>query len=337
MPRLPITILLGISLSLAVSARPPQRVYHDDLRTCSDTVVIFKDGDTPLLAKAVEIRASSTGKTIRGASSDKSYGVVWGADSTGCYRAVLHTFSGNDELLDSPYATLSIYRQNVDGTVTKIEEIRLTDGFDLAQGCNSLSCEIDCISGHVVIAGGSNTQRTLYETVSRPTGGYGIIMNSNPIVDMVVTDQWIDPAAALQTQWSQPNATDDLVNSLLSTELNDPIGLWKYLDRDNNPNLARLGGEYTLAIVRSEDNSESYDIIYISGATTNASQWTPGMLKGRLHPTGFTGHFDLEWYDAAMDPIAKECSASIEQSGLIRLDFPLLKTSLRLARSLGRK
>ena len=70
-----------------------------------------------------------------------------------------------------------------------------------------------------------------------------------------------------------------------------------------------MGGDYTVAIVDNGDNG--FDIIYLSGAETNGRQWHTGLKKGQLIPTQF---------------------ATIETGEILRLDFPLLRTSIRLAK-----
>ena len=91
-----------------------------------------------------------------------------------------------------------------------------------------------------------------------------------------------------------------------------------------------MGGDYTVAIVDNGDNG--FDIIYLSGAETNGRQWHTGLKKGQLIPTQFAGHYNLVWYDATMRPLTEETSATIETGEILRLDFPLLRTSIRLAK-----
>lgn len=125
------------------------------------------------------------------------------------------------------------------------------------------------------------------------------------------------------------------------TSAHDPIeGYWTYFDRSNDPMYARLGGQYTLAIVRNDSITTTdkhircYDIVYISGAKTFGEKWKPMMLKGRLRSTIFQGHYDLEWSDSTFDTITDDIHAVLDSDdALLTLAFPLLKTTIRFSKT----
>ncbi len=115
----------------------------------------------------------------------------------------------------------------------------------------------------------------------------------------------------------------------------DPLeGFWTYFDRSNDPQRARLGGQYTLAVVKKQQSEheastsgadmaqptsdsfifDNYDIIYVSGAVTLADTWQPMMLKGALRSTIFDGHYDLEWIDSTMQPMTTDLHATLDYS-----------------------
>lgn len=106
----------------------------------------------------------------------------------------------------------------------------------------------------------------------------------------------------------------------------DPVtGLWRYFDRDSNPDYTTGMLDYKIAVVA---DGESYALIYQGGC---ADGWNSGDVKGRLLPTPFVGHYDLEWYDSDGRLHSVDTSADlILDSYLLRLNFPLLKTSVRL-------
>lgn len=120
----------------------------------------------------------------------------------------------------------------------------------------------------------------------------------------------------------------------------DPLeGFWTYFDRNNDPKYARMGGRYTLAIVKRErtdvdkDTDNVYDIIYINGAQTYGDRWKPMMLKGMLRATIFDGHYDMEWVDATFSPISEDINAVLGSDGaLLTLNFPMLKTTMRFSK-----
>ncbi len=122
----------------------------------------------------------------------------------------------------------------------------------------------------------------------------------------------------------------DELTAYLSSSTDPAEGFWRYLDRDTDPDKASLGGLYTLATVAEPGGK--YAIIYLDGATTRG-HWQPMMIKGRLIPTIFTDHFDLEWRDAAGRAVDNETSASIELNGsVLRLDFPLHSSTIRFSK-----
>lgn len=114
-----------------------------------------------------------------------------------------------------------------------------------------------------------------------------------------------------------------------------PAGVWRYLDRDNDPAWSRPGGKYTLGIVRDESEKDAWTIVYLGGAVTNSDRWNPGMRKGSLKGSGFLRDFNLEWIDAMYGVLGEddECSAALSDDGqILTLRFPLDKATLRFSR-----
>lgn len=124
------------------------------------------------------------------------------------------------------------------------------------------------------------------------------------------------------------------------TELTDYIAtsrdprerLWTYLDRNTDPQKCEPGGRYTLATIKDGDGG-GYLIVYLGGADYARTDWQPLQIKGRLRPTIFRDHFDLEWYDTRRRVVSAEAHASITTSGsVLELNFPLLNSTLRFSR-----
>lgn len=133
-----------------------------------------------------------------------------------------------------------------------------------------------------------------------------------------------------QTGHIQIDATADYQN------LEWPCGTWRYLDRVTPKNhRSVLGGRYTLAVV-GDDDSDDLLIVYVDGAENADTIWKTGDVKGRLKPTVFEGHYDLIWYDSSKNEVGiGECSATFEGYDILRLDFPLLESQIRLRREPG--
>lgn len=108
------------------------------------------------------------------------------------------------------------------------------------------------------------------------------------------------------------------------------VGFYSYFDRENDPKFAEPGGYYKLAVV---GDGEGYRIIYLDGAKVGAGIWRCGMTKGRLLPTMFRSHFDLEWIDAKGEKMTKEQFATFDAGlKLLELNFPLYYTKIRFRR-----
>jgi len=123
------------------------------------------------------------------------------------------------------------------------------------------------------------------------------------------------------SRWTLKELDEHFANS------NNPLeGYWRYLDRDMEDQWLRLGGRYTLALVKEQD---AYDLIYIEGAQVNKRNWKIGMLKGKLKPTLFVDNFEAEWIDATMEMIDKDVQANLENGVILTFKFPVFKSQVR--------
>lgn len=102
-------------------------------------------------------------------------------------------------------------------------------------------------------------------------------------------------------------------------------GYWKYLDRKMDDKKMRLGGKYTIAIVR---NKEMYQILYISGAAKMPDIWKPYTIKGTLKTTPFIDNYDLQWFDAQKEEIPDEGYATLSE-GILSINLPINGTIVR--------
>lgn len=126
----------------------------------------------------------------------------------------------------------------------------------------------------------------------------------------------------------------DHLKTVLADSHNSAEGLWRYLDRDTDLRKLNLGANYMLATVTAPDGS--IEILYLghSGdASTNLKRWQPLMIKGRLTPTIFIGHYDLVWYDAFGSKIIYETSADIIDGAILKVNFPTQGGSVRFQKT----
>lgn len=127
-------------------------------------------------------------------------------------------------------------------------------------------------------------------------------------------------------------ATVDSLATYLAASADPLEGRWEYLDRDTDPAKVSAGGRYVVATVA--DGNGGYDIVYLGGAETFGDDWAPLDVKGRLVPTPFIDHFDLEWIAADSRTLRSETSADFMSGrAVLRLNFPLLNSSIRFRRS----
>ncbi|MDE6378334.1 MAG: hypothetical protein K2K72_06285, partial [Duncaniella sp.] len=194
---------------------------------------------------------------------------------------------------------------------------------------NSLGFTLES-TGRLTVSGGGSTLGPLFE------------LDAGQVTEIAAVDLWSvgsatvslfaagcdagEPAAAVTA-----HTIDELRERFAAG--GDPLeGFWTYFDRQNDPAYARPGGRYTLALLRSADG-EGYDLLLVDGAEVCADRWKPMMLKGRLRPTVFAGHYDLEWIDSTFRPVSRDIHATIENGSLLTLSFPLYRTTLRFAKA----
>ncbi len=318
-------IILIISAFAFMSNAEIKRIYHDSITEIADSTVLFHFPDKGLSSMAIEMR-ESLHNAKPGFSSD-SFGILWNESDDGksFYSASLQPVSGhNDEIIDSRYVLFKVLHKQQSECVT-IYETRLKDGFGMEREENTLGVDIDIDSAIVRIYGGDVMPERIHE-IKLPgeiSNTMGIEAHGATKISLLVTESTVDNYRNIQTSWTE----EEIDRYLKGADF--PEGRYRYLDRETDSKYARLGGRYELALI--SDGEGAFDLIYLGGATTNSRHWRPGMLKGKLKPTIFTGHYDLEWYDSSSNVTSSECSADIEQRAILKLNFPLLKSAMRFS------
>lgn len=155
---------------------------------------------------------------------------------------------------------------------------------------------------------------------ARSVSGFGV--SSDDDIDVIY---FVAHAESLYPIEARVDAVE--AESIAAAGDRRPCGIWIYLDRDNDPDFARPGGEYRLAVIPSDVEGE-YLVVYLSGATVNPGKWSPGMIKGIMTATPYEGRYRLRWWDVELKPVGSEGQAVIE-SGILTFRFPLLRSSLR--------
>lgn len=200
---------------------------------------------------------------------------------------------------------------------------------DASGATNVFSLQIK--EGELCLKGGNHglkviAARSLPAGFSPMASGWKVMPGGAVRIDDVRLTEYSGRSGNAKSPWLGGSLVDEYL-----ADSEDPMeGYWLIYDRSLEESLVRLGGDYRLAMVRSDDG---YDLLYMSGAVTNAGSWTPGMVKCRLRPSGADGIWRVEWTDSMFVPISNEVQAQVEgDSGLIKIQFPYHRSSMRLIR-----
>lgn len=282
--------------------------------------------DTMLRRQSAEVRAAVTSNPAHG-NARWSATLRDGAGTTLCRATVSWGETGFDDAFSRRYLRLTVDTADATGSLHPASHYDRYENVDLHRGANSLA--IDLTDTRAVFSIGSDLLVHAGEAPLRGTPASIEITSDRTLrIEHASLKSYPSGRNKLHTEW-----TADSLRHYLTAAGRHPLeGYWKFLDRDNDPRWALPGGFYTLAIVRSATDPETFDILYLSGARTNASLWKPLMLKGRLTPTRFIDHYLLQWNDAALNDAGPECSADLQQSSILQLNFPLHRAKIRFSR-----
>lgn len=326
-----LTLLLLSSVLINLCRADELRRYYQPMVCHTDSCVTVNMADSTI-SQALEIRASLPKMTEREGKSEHRYSILFPltqGDKTLEIRISPGTEAYNHSM-EKQYISIEVLMNQKDSSRTLFDK-KIYKGVSFGRGANSISVEWNNDGRFTLYAG----ERTLAEVgefdihndsidLSRPIG----ILNHGTlnIIDLIYA--WTpDPAKGLHTGIDVAH----LYKQLSEKDIAAPEGIWKYLDRDTDERYGRLGGNYLIGI-RKADNGKDFDIIYLGGAKVFSDKWQPGMLKGKLIPTLFEGHYDLVWYDGKMQRMDSDISASVEQGVILTLNFPLYRSKLRFSK-----
>lgn len=197
------------------------------------------------------------------------------------------------------------------------EAVRLTSGVSLGSFENTLSLEI-----------AQGKEMAVY--VGRDLVKYAFTVPLDVTIreiELFVVKGKLDVAGMGLVESEYPHPVVDV--ACIEPAGESIAGVWKYIDRDSESRLARLGGKYTLNII--EEAAGDFVIVYQGGAQINPGFWKPGMVKGYLKPLPIDGAYSLRWYDSAGELLVDECSATLD-GDMLTFSFPLLQSSMRFYR-----
>jgi hypothetical protein len=279
--------------------------------------------------KSMSIKNPMTG--AKTTITSPQWGIVFNYDENGNYYAVTLSCDNStpfDDITDQRMMQITLVRCDENGT-TELSHTSLSKGVSLEDDMNTLCVDVD-EHGVRVSIGKEELQQVMEASISRPSGavrvGYLVGPGARVAIDRSVLTLENEQQITTTAVW-----TIDALDEYLEASADPTEGYWKYLDRDMQDEWLRLGGRYTLAVVRAEDG---YDLIYIDGAQVKKSMWQPGMLKGHMSKTIFSGNYDLSWIDATMEPIDNDAYATLENGVILTLYFPTYKSQVRFAKVL---
>ncbi len=259
------------------------------------------------------------------------WGLVFNRDKDGNFCAVVLSCENSapyDDITDQRSMQVTLM-QRTGREENILAQTSLSKGVSLEDDLNTICVDVD-ERGVKVSMGKQDLQPVLEADVKRPTGavqvGYLVGPGASVSIERAVLTIDNERQVANSTLW-----TVEALDEYFAQSADPAEGYWKYLDRDMQDDWLRLGGRYTLAVVRADDG---YDLIYIDGAQVKKTMWQTGMLKGHMTKTIFSGNYDLTWIDATMQPIEKDAQASIENGVILTLSFPVYKSQVRFAKVL---
>lgn len=294
--------------------------YYRHLILPKDSLFLKSQGDS-LTSLVLEARVSVNKNKERSGFSKSSWKLFWNYTSENNYNYIELKWRNTNygDILDQRQLIVNIGK-NINGKAKLIKSVELEKGINLYTGENTILLEVNDDKCNVFI-GEDNLQHIGTYLIGGNLKGKCGIESS---VDANIIGFYIKPTFDVKKKL-ETSYTEQLLIDKFLVSSNNHEGFWNYLDRDNDPKLARLGGRYRFALVESNGG---YLIIYISGAQTNLTKWSQGMIKGKLIPTIFENHYDLIWYDSIFDVINTEAFATIDGS-ILTLNFPLYKSSIR--------
>lgn len=262
--------------------------------------------------------------------TNSQWGLIFNDDDQGNYCAVVLSCENStlyDDITDERTMLVTLV-QVKDGKKTEAASTVVKKGVSLEDDLNNLCVDVD-EHNVIVSVGKDELTRVIEVPITRPTGTVRVGYLTGPgarvaIERAVLTIENDQQVVATTTAW-----TSETLDAYFEQSADPVEGYWTYLDRDMEEQWLRLGGRYTLAVVRADDG---YDIIYIDGAKVKKSMWQPGMKKGHISRTLFTGNYNLNWIDATMEPIDNDAYATVENGVILTLNFPEYKSQVRFAK-----
>lgn len=313
-------LCLIILLILSVLNLNAQNKYYKDFVLDKNDDFLVYQGDS-IKSLTVEARvAVSTNKEKQG-KSKSNWRLLWNYISNDTYNFIEFGWQNTDfgDIYDQRQVIITI-ASVLHGKETIEKKVFLSDGVSMSNGYNTILLEIKADLYNVFVGAEQLNYVGSFNFVGSILGKCGVQTSVLSTVSHFIVEPSIDIKKKIKTPYSY-----EILKDRFSYTKDANEGFWNYLDRDNNPQWARIGGRYRLALLSL---GKDYLVLYIGGAEVNKTQWNECMVKGRLKATNFENHYDVEWYDSSFELIKKDIYANINNS-ILAIDFPIYKSSLR--------
>lgn len=318
--------LFSILMLLTLSVSAQYRQYYIGSDISVDSIFALDDNCATI---AIEARCAMPAAKEGFGDGDTWWGIAWNYVSPDDYNyVIMRPFNSDFGALDDRRLMSVEYGAITGGNNLVTNKETVASGLNMAKGFNSMLLEWE---GDVmrVFIGAKGLHKIMEATSKLPAGSQCKLVSEGSPLDIasLVVECGEDIAQSLVTGYEM----DDVMRHLSLS--GDPVeGIWRYLDRETDDNRARLGGNYSLIVVA---NGDGYDMLYLDGARVNNQAWRKLMLKGKLLPTPFENHYDMVWYDSMMNRMDDETHATFSKEGILSLEFPLFRSSMRFYRSSG--
>lgn len=319
-----IPLLLMLAAFTGVNAQTRTYIDTSQRNSITESMPFDLPTSTPTASHVgIEARAAMSRHTSQ-------WGIAAGLDSAACGVMVIVKRITADRGWIAERAALNVaYGHYCDGVFTPTDSVTVDAEVSPEGGANTLALDwapaADGTPTLTICIGNHGLRSVMHVKSPMPTHpACRIIADGEIRLDGIITEITPDKATELATSW-----TADSIKVLIEASAGGITGIWHYLDRRNDPDYARPGGTYTLAIVPA-DKTGHYLILYCSGAEVNAGAWHTGMIKGKLKPNPFANQWDMVWIDSMLDAVCDESYLTLDSNGVATLHFPLLKTEIRM-------
>lgn len=262
--------------------------------------------------------------------ANPSWGIVFGSADTSQWIVRLSCSNAGfrDDIADKRAMTATLLYNN-NGVSTTVKDTVMASGVNLYTGFNVVSVEVKGNNASIKI-GNKKLHEIFNITDDRlchsevVASGLYIGAGARVKVERSVVQRDSIATVNLNTDW-----TKEKLDAHFAHSTDDIEGYWTYLDRDMEDKWLRIGGRYTIALVKSQNG---YNVIYIDGAKVKKTAWHTGMLKGTLTHTIFTGNYNGTWVDATLKPITDDVYVTVENGAILCFKFPVYKSQLRFSK-----